>query len=148
MLPRVWPAKAPGDGLDYTLDCSGWVQDTNDPVATATATVTPSDIQVVAVVVVAAKAILWLSSGSPGRHIVAVTVTTVSGQTVTAHVALAIDPNVPVLAPEFPSLMTEGAAPIDAEDGTPILINAGEVAGTVTLPSGFALTSQAGVPLF
>ena len=69
--PLVWPAKDPGDVLDYQLDVSAALAgDPTDQVSAVTVTVVPSggtgDLVVGRVVAQGAVAVLWLSAGQVG----------------------------------------------------------------------------------
>ena len=69
--PLVWPAKDPGDVLDYALDATAALAgDTTDRIATVAVTLVPNasraDLQLGNVVADGAVAVMWLSGGQAG----------------------------------------------------------------------------------
>ncbi len=124
--PLAWPAKDPRDVLDYVFDASAAMAgNTGDGVASVTATVTPGavgDLTVQSLAIDGTVAVLWLAAGQPGvLYVVEVTITTVSGRTLSRAVLL------PVLelsqtVPPTAGLTTNGGAVVTDQNGSPILV--------------------------
>lgn len=128
VLPPVWPAKDPGDILDYEVDASAAVLDSDgDAIATVTATVLPAgEVVVGATATMGQVAVLWLSGGVAGTtYTVHVVLGTAGGRTLARAVLL------PVLALAAPpvspgvggvSLTTLAGVVVTDGQGAPILV--------------------------
>ena len=125
--PLVWPAKDPGDVLDYEIDASAVVAgDPGDQVATVAVTVVPSvspaDVQVGRVSADGAVALLWLSGGQPGTvYAVQVSLSTQKGRVIGRTVLLPVRAMASVPPPTVP-LTADGGAVITDQNGNPILL--------------------------
>ena len=89
----AWPAKDPGDTLDYELDISqALAGNDNDSVASVAIVVSPSDTLVVGPAAGdGPSAVLWLSGGEAGTtYAVQVTLTTVTGRIISRTVLLPV----------------------------------------------------------
>jgi hypothetical protein len=116
-----WPAKDPGDVLDYEFDISpALAGNDKDTIATVDVTIQPSatgDLSLVSSAADGNVAVLWLASGQAGTvYSVQVTIGTVAGRTLGRAIFL------PVLA------LASGAPPTSA----------------LTTTDGAAVTDQAG----
>ena len=128
VLPPVWPSKDPGDVLDYEIDTSAALLDSEaDALATVTATVLPSgELTVGTTSTMGQVAVLWLSGGIAGTiYTVQVTLGTVGGRTLARAVML------PVLALASPpaaggpggaALTTLAGVVVTDGYGAPILV--------------------------
>ncbi len=120
----AWPAKDPGDTLDYVFDVSGALSaNPGDTISTLDVAVSPSnpgDVTLVSASADGARAVLWLTGGqAQATYTVMINVTTTGGRTLVRSVAL------PVVA-----LASVQAAP-----------------SALSTPSGQALTGPNGTPL-
>jgi hypothetical protein len=83
-----WPAKQPGDVLDYSLDISAWLADATDAPVRVTATpiaVTLADVAISQVVITGGLVTTWLTGGAPGTdYAINVTIETLAGRKVNA----------------------------------------------------------------
>ncbi|HET9019595.1 MAG TPA: hypothetical protein VFN46_08415 [Acetobacteraceae bacterium] len=125
--PLVWPAKDPGDALDYLLDAtSALAGDTTDRIATVAVTVVPqtsaADVQVGRVAADGAVAVLWLSSGQAGTvYAIQVALTTQNGRSIGRTVLLPVQ-EMAAVAPPAGVLTTAAGAVVTDQNGNPILI--------------------------
>lgn len=126
--PLVWPAKDPGDVLDYELDISAaFAGDPTDAVSTVSVTIVPNlssaDVQVGRVVAQGAVAVLWLSSGQVGTvYSVQVSVGTVKGRVIGRTVLLPVQQLAAVQPPASP-LTSDAGTIITDQNGNPILVS-------------------------
>lgn len=123
-LPLAWPAKDPGDTLDYVFDIApALTANPGDGIATLDVTVSPNnpgDLLLASSNADGPRAVLWLSGGQPlTTYTVTVNITTAGGRTLARSIAL------PVIA------LASVPAP----------------ASTLTTPAGQALTDPTGTPL-
>lgn len=125
--PLVWPAKDPGDVLDYQLDVSAALAgDPTDQVSAVTVTVVPSggtgDLVVGRVVAQGAVAVLWLSAGQVGVvYAVQVSIGTLKGRVIGRTVLLPVQQLAAVTPPPAP-LTSEAGGVITDQNGNPILV--------------------------
>ena len=125
----AWPAKDPGDTLDYELDISqALAGNDNDSVATVAVDVTPTDTLVVGPAAGDANtAVLWLSGGQAGTtYAVRITMTTLTGRVIARTVLLPVQSLAPLVVPK-PStgaLSAQSGLSITDETGAPILVSA------------------------
>ena len=125
--PLAWPAKDPGDVLDYELDASAVLAgDPNDRVATVAATVlpnaSPADVQVGQAAADGAVAVLWLSGGQAGTvYAVQVSLGTLKGRVIGRTVLLPVRQMAAVAPPSLP-LTAETGVVITDQNGNPILV--------------------------
>ena len=123
--PLCWPAKDPGDTLDYVVDFRPAITgNESDAIATLDVTVSPAmvpaDLQSLRSEAEGALAILWLQGGVSGTvYAVTVAVTLASGRALSRTVGLAVT-----------QLSVPAAFGVDITDQT-----------------GAALTDQTGAPL-
>ncbi len=116
-----WPAKDPGDVLDYEFDISpALAGNDKDTIATVDVTIQPSatgDLSLISSAADGNVAVLWLTSGQAGTvYSVQVTIGTAAGRTIGRAIFL------PVLA----------------------LVSSAPPAGALTTTAGAAVTDQAG----
>ncbi len=127
IAPLVWPAKDPGDVLDYEIDASAVLAgDPSDQVATVAVTVvpavSPADVQVGRVVAEGAVAVLWLSGGQAGTvYAVQVSIGTLKGRIVGRTVLLPVQAMARVLPAAVPLVAGDGTVVTD-QNGNPILV--------------------------
>lgn len=120
----AWPAKDPGDTLDYVFDISpALTANPGDSIATLDVTVSPDhpgDLTLVAAAADGPRAVLWLTGGQAlTSYTVTVNITTLGGRTLARSIALPVTALASVPAP----------------------------ASALTTPSGQALTDPTGIPL-
>lgn len=121
-----WPAKDPGDVLDYQFDVSAALgANTGDSIATVDVAITPAgtgDLAVDSVAADGALAVLWLSGGHAGTiYTVRISVTTQTGRTISRAVLLPVRALASAAVPAT-SLTTGEGAIITDELGNPILL--------------------------
>jgi len=122
--PLAWPAKDPGDTLDYVFDISpALTANPGDTIATldvATSPSEPGDLALASSTADGAWAVLWLTGGQPQTtYTVTVTITTAGGRALARSIALPVVALASVPAPQ----------------------------SALTTPSGQALTDPTGTPL-
>jgi hypothetical protein len=120
----AWPAKDPGDTLDYVFDISpALTANPGDSIATLDVTVSPDhpgDLTLVSAAADGPRAVLWLTGGQAlTSYTVTVNITTLGGRTLARSIALPVTALASVPAP----------------------------ASALTTPSGQALTDPTGIPL-
>jgi len=122
-----WPAKDPGDTLDYRLDISpALVGNEGDAIATLDVTISPANPGDLAASSVAADgpiAIIWLSGGQAGTvYVITLRVSTMSGRTLQRSVLLPVLPfsTPPVSAS---AITTDVGTAITDQNGNPVLTN-------------------------
>ena len=125
--PLVWPAKDPGDVLDFALDATAALAgDTTDRIATVAVTLVPqassADLQLGNIVADGAVVVMWLSSGQAGTvYSVQVTMSTLNGRIIGRTVLLPVQ-EMAAVAPPAGVLTTEVGAIVTDQNGNPILI--------------------------
>lgn len=124
--PLVWPAKDPGDVLDYEIDASALLAgDPTDQVVSVGVTIVPSvspaDLTAGKVRGDGAVAVLWLSGGQPGTvYAVQVSIGTLKGRVIGRSVLLPVQALGAVTPP--PAVLTaEDGTIITDQNGNPIL---------------------------
>ena len=125
-LPLSWPAKDPGDVLDYEFDISAaLVGNEGDSIASVTATVTPSaalDLTVQSIAADGAVAVFWFAGGQVGTtYVVQVAVTTTSGRTLGRAMLLPVLALATASAPASALTTNQGTVVTD-QLGNPILL--------------------------
>ncbi len=120
----VWPAKDPGDTLDYVFDVSpALTANPGDMISMLDVVVSPAnpgDVTLVSAVADGPRAVLWLTSGQQlTTYTVTVNITTSGGRTLARSIALPVVSLASVPAP----------------------------ANALTTPAGQALTDPTGTPL-
>lgn len=129
-----WPAKDPGDVLDYQFDIAPALSGNDgDAVATLDVGISPSnpgDLALASAAADGARAVLWLGGGIAGTiYSVTLTIGTQAGRVLSRTVLL------PVLA-------------LSTGSGGGGLSTGGSVSGALTDESGSLLVDEAGNPLF
>ena len=122
--PLAWPAKDPGDTLDYVFDISpALTANPGDSIGTLDVTISPNnpgDLHMSSCTADGALAVLWLTAGQPlTTYTVTLNVTTTGGRSLARSISL------PVIA------LASVPAPATA----------------LTTPAGQALTDPTGTPL-
>jgi hypothetical protein len=123
--PLNWPAKDPGDVLDYILDIGPAIAGNDaDSIATLDVTISPSapgDLTKQSMTTDGSQIILWLANGQSGTvYSITLRITTGNGRTLLRTILL---PVLLLSVPPVPSgaiLTTSGAALTD-ENGNPIM---------------------------
>ena len=126
-VPAVlsWPAKDPGDLLDYLVDASeALAGDPGDGIATLDVRISPDatgDLALASASVSGSVAVLWLGSGQAGTtYAVTISVGTEGGRTLVRTVQL------PVLGlsalPAAGGLTTEAGTPVTDQNGNPLTL--------------------------
>ena len=123
-LALAWPAKDPGDTLDYVFDIAPAITaNSGDGIATLDIAISPNnpgDVTLVSSSADGARAVLWLTSGQAfTNYTITINITTMGGRALARSIAL------PVIA------LASVPAP----------------AGALTTPAGQALTDPTGTPL-
>ena len=125
--PLVWPAKDPGDVLDFALDATAALAgDTTDRIAAVGVAIVPqasgADLQLGHAVADGAVAVLWLASGQAGTvYAVQVTMSTQNGRTIGRTVLLPVQ-QMAAVAPPTSVLTTGAGAVVTDQNGNPILV--------------------------
>jgi hypothetical protein len=119
-----WPAKDPGDKLDYVFDiAAALTANPGDTISTLDVTISPAnpgDVTLASCSADGTNAVLWLSGGQPQMtYTVTLNITTVGGRALARSIAL---PVIPLATTPAPS-------------------------GALTTPSGQALTDPTGTPI-
>ena len=122
--PPAWPAKDPGDTLDYVLDISEAIAgNEGDSIATLDVVISPDnsgDLTVQSASADGDQAILWLTAGYAGTtYAVTITIGTNSGRVIGRTINL---PVIYLAAPAVGSsaITTQTGAPITDQDDDPI----------------------------
>jgi len=120
----VWPAKDPGDTLDYVFDLTpALTANPGDGISTLDVMISPGnpgDLTLVSAAADGASAVLWLAGGqAPTTYTVTINVTTTGGRTLVRSIAL----------------------PVVALSSMPVPVNA------LQTSTGEALTDPTGTPL-
>ena len=127
LSPLAWPAKDPGDVLDYEVDASAVLAgDPTDQVATVAVSVAPSDsaldVQVGRVVADGPVAVIWLSGGQAGIvYAVQVSIGTLKGRLIGRTVLLPVQALAALASPSTP-LNTESGTVMTDQNGNSILV--------------------------
>ena len=123
--PLNWPAKDPGDVLDYILDITpAIVGNDGDGIATLDVSVTPAnpgDLTIQSSTTDGNRIILWLSAGQAGTvYAVNFIVSMLSGRWLQRSILL---PVILLSAPQVPStaLLTSSGLPLIDQNGNPVL---------------------------
>lgn len=137
-----WPAKDPGDVLDYQFDIAPALSGNDgDAVATLDVAISPSnpgDLALASAAADGARAVLWLGGGVAGTiYSVTITLGTQAGRVLSRTVLL------PVLALSTGSGGGLGTGGV----GTGGLNTGGSVTGALTDETGALLVDEAGNPL-
>ena len=121
-----WPAKDPGDVLDYQLDIApALIGNEGDAIASLDVAITPNgpgDLALISTAADGASAVLWLGGGQAGTtYGLAVTVSTTNGRAIARTIRL------PVLALSAPlpgdaGLDTEAGLGLTDENGAPLTL--------------------------
>lgn len=124
--PLNWPAKDPGDVLDYILDIApAIVGNDGDSIATLDVAVTPSnpgDLVVQSATTDGSQIVLWLASGFAGTvYSLTFTISTVNGRSLSRSVLLPVLSLSTPIIPANALLTTSGIALID-QNGNPVLL--------------------------
>jgi len=121
-----WPAKDPGDVLDYQIDVSpALIGNEGDAIETVDVSITPDapgDLTLTATAADGASAVLWLAGGQADTlYSLALTVSTKNGRTIVRNIQL---PVLPLSAPaaESGTLDLESGGPLTDEYGNPLLL--------------------------
>jgi len=132
-----WAPKSSADNLDFTLDPTAWLAETDDYLASVsaavpTATGLATDLTVSWATIIAGAAVLFLGGGAPGTsQTVDVTLTTRQARVLNLSIVVAITLASAATAPDaVPTLTT----------GVPVPPNA------LRLPNGNILTNASGQP--
>lgn len=120
-----WPAKDPGDILDYILDIApAIVGNDGDGIATLDVSVTPAnpgDLSIQSSTTDGSRIILWLSAGQAGTiYVINFFISTLSGRCLKRSILL---PVILLSAPQTPptALLTSGGLPLVDQNGNPVL---------------------------
>jgi hypothetical protein len=123
-LPLQWPAKDPGDTLDYVFDIApALTANPGDTIATLDVTISPGDpgdLTLASSSADGARAVLWLTGGQPlTNYTVTITISTTGGRTLARSVALPVITLASIPAPES-ALTTPSGQPLTDPTGTPL----------------------------
>ena len=121
-----WPAKDPGDVLDYEFDISpALAGNDKDSIATLDVTINPSatgDLTLTSSMADGKVAVLWLASGQAGTvYSVQVTIGTTAGRTIGRAIFLPVLALVSSAPPTSALTTSDGTVVLD-ETGNPVLI--------------------------
>jgi hypothetical protein len=120
----AWPAKDPGDTLDYVFDISpALTANPGDTIATLDTLISPSnpgDLSLASSSADGAWAVLWFTGGQPlTTYTVTVTVSTSGGRTLARSISLPVVSLASVPAPQS-AITTPSGQPLTDPTGTPI----------------------------
>jgi hypothetical protein len=120
----VWPAKDPGDTLDYIFDITpALTANPGDGISTLDATISPNnpgDLALVSCAADGTRAVLWLSGGqAETTYTITVSITTGAGRALVRSVALPVVALSSIPAPEN-ALETPGGQALTDPTGTPL----------------------------
>jgi hypothetical protein len=120
----VWPAKDPGDTLDYVFDISPALSaNPGDSIATLDVAVSPNnpgDVTLASSSVDGLRAVLWLTGGqAPRSYTVTIDITTSGGRTLARSVTLPVVALATIPAPST-ALTTPAGQPLTDPTGTPL----------------------------
>jgi hypothetical protein len=123
--PPSWPAKDPGDVLDYVLDIGPAIAGNDgDGIASVTVAIAPSkpgDLMASSTVADGCRVILWFSGGQLGIvYTVTFQVKTFNGRSIQRTVLL---PVLPLSAPIIPdgALVTAAGTALTDQNGNPVI---------------------------
>ena len=121
----IWPAKDPGDILDYQFDIDAAVAgNEGDSIATLDVGISPNaagDLQLVRSSADGLSAVLWLEAGQAGTtYSVTLAIGTANGRTIQRTVLLPVIALSSTVSPPD-ALQTSGGAPIVDQNGNPVL---------------------------
>jgi hypothetical protein len=123
-LPLQWPAKDPGDTLDYVFDVSpALTANPGDTISTLDVLISPDnpgDLILASATADGPRAVLWLSGGqAQTTYTVTITVGTTAGRTLARSVALPVTTLATIPAPAA-ALTTPAGQPLTDPTGTPL----------------------------
>ncbi len=125
----VWPAKDPGDVLDYEVDASPALLDSEgDAIATVSVTAQPAGLIVGATAAMGLIGVVWLSGGTAGTtYTVQLTIGTAGGRMLSRAVLLPVQ-SLSTMAPgagagTANALTTEAGVVVTNGQGAPILVS-------------------------
>jgi hypothetical protein len=124
--PLCWPAKDPGDVLDYRLDiAAALVGNEGDGIATLDVVIfpaNPGDLVLSSALADGSAAVLWLSGGQAGTtYTVTLAIGTSAGRMLSRSVALPVLALAAVAVPAN-GLVTDSGTPVTDQNGNPILL--------------------------
>lgn len=124
-LPLNWPAKDPGDVLDYILDIGpAIVGNDGDGIATLAVTASPSnpgDLVVQSTTADGSRIVIWLSEGQAGTiYTITFSINTINGRSLQRSVLI---PVVSLSTPPIPpnALITADGVLLTDQNGNPVL---------------------------
>lgn len=123
--PLNWPAKDPGDVLDYILDIAPAITGNDgDSVATLDVAISPSapgDVTIQSSTTDGTRIILWLAGGQAGTvYTITFSITTTNGRSLQRSILLPVLLlSVPVISSN--ALLTADGAPLTDQNGNPVL---------------------------
>jgi len=120
----AWPAKDPGDTLDYVFDITpALTANPGDSIATLDVTISPNnpgDLTLASSSADGPRAVLWLSGGQPlTTYTVTVNITSAGGRTLARSISLPVVTLASVPAPAS-ALTTPAGQPLTDPTGTPL----------------------------
>jgi hypothetical protein len=123
-VPLAWPAKDPGDTLDYVFDITpALAANPGDMISTLDVTISPDnagDLVLASSSVDGARAVLWLTGGiAQTSYAVTVTISTSGGRSLVRSVNLLVAPLAVVVAP-VNALTTPAGTALTGPTGTPL----------------------------
>lgn len=127
--PLKWPAKDPGDVLDYQFDIAPALSGNDgDSIATLDSLITPSDdgdLTVASSGVDGTKAVFWFQGGISGKtYDVTVIIGTEAGRSITRSILLPVVEFASQAASNLP-LTTEGGVALLDSDGNALILGSG-----------------------
>ena len=122
-----WPAKDPGDVLDYQLDLSpALIGNEGDAIDTLNVAITPDgpgDLTLTSSAADGASAVLWLGGGQAGTvYSLAVIVSTINGRTISRTIRLPVLALSAALPPSSGTLEIETGDGLTDENGEPLTL--------------------------
>jgi hypothetical protein len=125
--PLAWPAKDPGDTLDYVFDISpALTANPGDTISTLDVAISPDNLGDLTLSSASAdgpRAVLWLTGGQTlTTYSVTLTLTTTGGRTLARSVALPVV-TLATVQPAANSLTTPAGQALTGPTGTPLTIS-------------------------
>jgi hypothetical protein len=122
--PLAWPAKDPGDTLDYVFDIApALTANPGDTIATLDVSISPNnpgDLTLASSSADGARAVFWLTGGQAlTTYSVTVTISTTGGRTLARSIALPVVSLANVVVSES-DLTTPSGEPLTDPTGTPL----------------------------
>ena len=132
-LPLTWPVKAPVEQLDYSLDLTQWLADSDDQLLTASATVSPAaaatDLGIVWCSIINGDVVVFLGGGTENTtYVVLVSIQSAEGRVAVFPVSLTVSNMTPSATPPAaiaapPNAVASSAGLLTFDTGSLLLLS-------------------------